>query len=377
MTKETSDSVLSPDPSEPTTETAEPSSDHSSPPHAPASVWGSAAKIGVVVLAVLILALGGLGVGIYRYGWNSPIVQKVENMIPYPIAMVDWSLIPLRTYRTDVETLKYYYSKQVAAQEELASRVPSDLVLQELALNRLIQETVTAQLLKQFNIEVASSAVDDYFQKNIVDPADDPEQVSFYIKELYNWDTETYKQKSIRPILAEQALAKALAENEQQKTDARNRLLDIQRQLESGASFEDLATQYSEDPSKTNGGDLGFFGRNEMVKPFEEAAFSLKPGEVSDIVETIYGFHLILMVDRATDDSDGDGVEEEKVHAKHILIKTKTTETMVEERLRSASVRILLPQFAWDEEQLTANHVDRDAEGESPAIETSIEDENP
>jgi peptidyl-prolyl cis-trans isomerase D len=58
--------------------------------------------------------------------------------------------------------------------------------------------------------------------------------------------------------------------------------------------FERLARELSKDPgSATNGGDLGFFGRNMMVKPFEEAAFALKEGQISDVVESDFGFHLI------------------------------------------------------------------------------------
>jgi peptidyl-prolyl cis-trans isomerase C len=84
----------------------------------------------------------------------------------------------------------------------------------------------------------------------------------------------------------------------EEKLAARKKIEDIQKKLETGGDFTDLARQYSEGPSKVSGGDLGYFDRKKMVKPFADAAFALKPGEVSDIVETRFGFHLIKVYDK-------------------------------------------------------------------------------
>lgn len=79
------------------------------------------------------------------------------------------------------------------------------------------------------------------------------------------------------------------------KAGARKKAEEILARLRSNpADFERLARENSKDPgSAASGGDLGFFGRNMMVKPFEDAAFSLKEGQISDIVESDFGFHII------------------------------------------------------------------------------------
>ncbi len=83
-----------------------------------------------------------------------------------------------------------------------------------------------------------------------------------------------------------------------QKAQARIEIAKIQQKLKDGQDFATLAREHSQGPSAKNGGDLGYFGRGQMVKPFEDAAFALKPGQVSEIVETQFGYHLIKVVDK-------------------------------------------------------------------------------
>ena len=91
----------------------------------------------------------------------------------------------------------------------------------------------------------------------------------------------------------------------------------ILKQLKNGADFEKLAEQYSDDKaSAKRGGDLGLISRGDFVNEFETAAFQLKDGEISDIVQTQFGFHIIQMIERRG----------EKIHTRHILIQVLPTE---------------------------------------------------
>lgn len=85
---------------------------------------------------------------------------------------------------------------------------------------------------------------------------------------------------------------------EEEKSEARSRITEIRKRIVAGEDFAELAGQFSEDNSGMNGGDLGFFQREQMVKPFADAAFSLQIGELSEVVTTQYGFHLIRVTDR-------------------------------------------------------------------------------
>lgn len=87
--------------------------------------------------------------------------------------------------------------------------------------------------------------------------------------------------------------------SDEDKAAAKLKLEDIRNQIIDGADFSELAKKYSDDPgSKDKGGNLGFFQKGMMVPPFEQAAFSLSPGQLSSIVETDFGFHLIKVIEK-------------------------------------------------------------------------------
>jgi parvulin-like peptidyl-prolyl isomerase len=136
-------------------------------------------------------------------------------------------------------------------------------------------------------------------------------QVSISDEEMRDFYEATKDTLAIKPVTWEIGMIMRDIKPGKAAEEAKlEEIRDIQDQLNQGADFAELASQYSDCPSSERGGDMGFFSRGMMVKPFEDAAFELSVGEVSDIVRTDFGYHLIKVEEKNSDD---------EIRARHIL----------------------------------------------------------
>jgi peptidyl-prolyl cis-trans isomerase C len=127
------------------------------------------------------------------------------------------------------------------------------------------------------------------------------------------------------------------------KEAALAKITNLQQQLANGADFAELARENSEDSTAANGGALGYFMRGQMVPAFEKAAFAAEKDEVSDIVETEFGYHLIKVLDRkplviiAYEDIS----EKLKVYLKQQQVQKKV-DAFIKEQREKADIEIIL-----------------------------------
>lgn len=127
------------------------------------------------------------------------------------------------------------------------------------------------------------------------------------------------------------------------KKKAREKAEKLRKELAGGADFAALAKGNSTCPSSQQGGDLGFFGKGQMVAPFEKAAFALKPGEISDVVETQFGYHIIKLTERKPAESIG--FNDAKARIEEFLKGQKANEAIqkyLEDTRKTAKIEILL-----------------------------------
>ncbi|WP_374721643.1 peptidylprolyl isomerase [Peribacillus tepidiphilus] len=116
---------------------------------------------------------------------------------------------------------------------------------------------------------------------------------------------------------------------------------EVKQKLNEGAKFEELAKKYSKDPgSAEKGGDLGWFGTGVMVPEFEQAAYALKKNEISDIVKTEHGYHIIQLIDKKEKKPLEDMKKEIEYELKVSKLDGEKVQKVMEEELKEADVKI-------------------------------------
>ena len=159
--------------------------------------------------------------------------------------------------------------KKALAGRGLTPEKIRDELRKQLAIEKMIEGEVAPQ------VKVSDQDVKDFYDKN-------PDQFK---------QPEGFRASHILVMVPQNATP-------QQKQEAKAKIEDVQKQLKAGGDFAELAKKYSQDGSASQGGDLNFFSRGQMVEPFQKAVESLDIGGVSGIVETQFGYHIVKLTDK-------------------------------------------------------------------------------
>ncbi|MCC9137217.1 peptidylprolyl isomerase [Pontibacter silvestris] len=199
-----------------------------------------------------------------------------------------------------VERLEQYFGKSInQIKEDLRRTVRDNLIAQKMQQEITSKVTVTPKEIKKYFNEI---------------PRD---SLPYFSSEVEIGQIVRYAQVS-----------------KQQKQEARQKLEDIRKRILAGEDFATLAKQYSEDAGSAEaGGELGFFGRKELVPEYEATALRLEPGQISNVIESQFGFHLIQLIER----------KGQQFNSRHILIKPATATVDIEEaEVELDSIRTLI-----------------------------------
>lgn len=285
------------------------------------------------------------------------VVAVVENEVILQSELTQYALNIAFQYRIDPrrepekfqqlqdETLQNLINQKIllAKAEEDSIEVEErqvDSVLEE-QVNRMIQQVGSEQKLEEqvgMSLSKLKRNFRDDVRKNL--RVEKLQQTKFSqikitrreIEEFYNSAKDSLPDLKETVDISHILINVKAGDVSEQK--AREKITEYLQEVKSGADFADLSRKYSEDPgSAARGGEIGFMERGDFVPEFEEVAFLLEPGQISDIVKTRFGFHIIQCIERKGD----------KINVRHLLIRLEPTDVDEEATEKKAKeIRALL-----------------------------------
>lgn len=293
--------------------------------HKPKSLFAKGIVSGIVGIVVIIIVVGVIAA--YRAPDSTPVFPAILSAIHAPAATVDGTVISWHDVKTDSDALALYLSKA-------GSKADAPDVFRARVLHRQMLTVAAEKYAAEQGVVVTTDQLDKELE-SIAQASGGKDKVESDIKANFGWTYEQYRDRVVKSMMILQELQKKLADDQEFNAPARAKIEAALAEVKAGKKdFGTIAKEVSEDSSAAQGGDLGYLKKGDTVAPFDKALFSMKKGEVSDIVQTEFGFHIIKIED-IKKDAKGQVVQ---VRAQHILIKYPSVVAKIQDWLDHASV---------------------------------------
>jgi len=271
----------------------------------------------VLVAGVAFVAV--VAIGIYRFSWQGGVVNAMVSVAPFPVAIVDYHFVTFADFNKRFEA----YRKAVEFNQEFDFTDPANnevVVAQKQALlDRMVELELIEQIAKDSGIIVTEDDVNNQLEMLARQTGVEIEEFDTILLNVYGLGKNEFISQVVRPSLYESKLQLMVSSDRQLNLDAFSKAEDLLGKLKSGESFSSLAKEFSDDLSNSEiGGDLGWAPQGFFVKEFNDAIFSMEQGEVSGIVSTQFGLHIIELLEQ-TKDEEGTVL----AHSRHILVNTR------------------------------------------------------
>jgi len=276
-----------------------------------------------------------------RAGDTDGFTYYTAKALHLPLLTVNGQKIPYTNFLDDMKAIKTMKAYEEVSSPETATALTEEQMTDQV-IWRLANNVMVEQAAKSMDIKVEKKDIED-LKAQVLQQFKTEDELEKELIKRYGWNLTAYEAKVIRPFVLQSKVSEKISSDTTTLNIIRNQAENVLDQIKKGASFEEMAATYGTDATKDVGGDLGWFGKGEMVPQFEDAVFAMKKGQLSDqLVETEFGYHIIKVTDTKTErvkDETGKWVNKATVKASHILFRFPTFEQYMNGYLKEAKIK--------------------------------------
>ncbi len=309
-------------------------------------------KKGFLYIILFMIFCSAFLITFYFFSPLGKFNQRFFKIIPYPITLIDGNqLITTRDLLQNVESLEKFYNSQDFS--EIGLRIDFETkegqqrlkVKEKEIFNKLIEDKIIQSIARAEGINVSKKeAGQELISK--AQEAGNTENLALNLKKLYNWSLSDFRDKVIIPRIYLIRLIDYYEKEIDKTNSSKSKINQAYQSLTDNNNFEEVAKKYSEGETAENGGSIGWFKKEYLSKKIAEKAYSMQPGEFSEVIKSSLGSHIIYLEEI----KEKNNVKEVKL--KQIFTQEGSFLNWLNTRKKEYSIRTFLKDYYWDKKEL-------------------------
>jgi len=303
------------------------------------------------LLIVIVLFFGLAAILAYGVRADNKFTQAASRYIPFPAVIINYyNFISISELDKNLKAVKSFYENQDFSKVGMRVDFSTEdgkkrlKIREKQILNKMIEDKAIEILSRRKGIKINNNLVNQNVERKLREYGSQ-KTVQKDLTRLYGWNMEDFKEKVVKPDMYKDELEKiAFSESENRWQEPRNKIIKAEKELKNGREFSEVAKTYSEGSTSQEGGDLGWFEKEQLLPKLAEIAFSLEEGKTSGIIESELGYHIIKLEEKKSE-AGKDMVKISQIFTRQFLFSD-----WLEGQMKNMKFFIPSRDYYWDQE---------------------------
>jgi len=323
----------------------------------------------LIAIAVIFIVIGIL---IYGFGLEGNAIKKIEKIIPFPaVSLNSFHLISINDLNENLSSVRKFYENQDFSKIDLRVDFSTESgqkrlkIKEKEILNRIIEDRIIEIIARKKGIKISDETVQQNLSRKMEEYGGG-EDLAKNLDRLYGWTIQDFEDKIVKPDIYRQELEKIFDSENSSVQEAKLQIEKAKADLDKKKDFGEIAKAYSKGYTAQEGGELGWFKKDQLISDISDKIFSLEKGKKSDVLESSLGFHIVEVEDKKTENG------EDLVRIRQIFSPKKLFLEFLAEEIGKMKIIIFLKDYSWNKESKSLEFKDEDMKNfEKELIENS------